>query len=164
MTDGIPVFGPVSVNTGEALDLAKSGLVKGSPYLAAGIALANADEIAEILDDFLADAARTLTATSQEQFCGALRAWGDALVHLATVILSPVVSTGADSSFVWSALVSDAYPDVSRTRSRPRRIASSLNMLIAAFLTSRFFAAEAVSWAARVVTPPSVLVRREVNP
>jgi hypothetical protein len=96
VTDGIPVFGPVSVNTGEALDLAKSGLVTTSPYLAAGIALANADEIAEILEDFLADAARTLTATSQEQFCGALRAWGDDLVHLATVILSPVVSTGAD--------------------------------------------------------------------
>ena len=96
MTDGIPVFGPVSVNTREALDLAKSGLVKGSPYLAAGIALANADEIEEILEDFLADAGRTLTATSHEQFCGALRAWGDDLVHLATVILSPVVSTGAD--------------------------------------------------------------------
>jgi hypothetical protein len=96
VTDGIPVFGPVSVNTGEALDLAKSGLVKGSPYLAAGIALANAGEIEEILEDFLADAARTVTATSQEQFCGALRAWGNDLVHLATVILSPVVSTSAD--------------------------------------------------------------------
>jgi hypothetical protein len=96
VTDGIPVFGPVSVNTGEALDLAKSGLVKGSPYLAAGIALANADEIAEILEDFLADAARTVTATSHEEFCGALRAWGNDLVHLATVLLSPVVATGAD--------------------------------------------------------------------
>ncbi len=96
MTDGIPVFGPVSINTGEALDLAESGLVTTSPYLAAGIALANAGEIEQILEDFLADAARTLTSTSQEEFCGALRAWGDDLVQLATVILSPVVSTGAD--------------------------------------------------------------------
>jgi hypothetical protein len=96
VTDGIPVFGPVSINTGEALDLAKSGLVTTSPYLAAGIALANVGEIEEILEHFLADAARTLTATSQEQFCGALRAWGNDLVHLAEVILSPVVSTGAD--------------------------------------------------------------------
>ncbi|CAN5259125.1 hypothetical protein BH18ACT12_BH18ACT12_08990 [soil metagenome] len=96
MTDGIPVFGPVSVDTGEALDLAKSGLVKSAPCLAAGIALANADEIADILDDFLADAARTLTVTSQEDFCRAMRAWGDDIVDLATVMLTPVANAGSD--------------------------------------------------------------------
>lgn len=96
MSDGIPVFGPVSVNTGEALDLAKSGLVKSAPFLAAGIAFANADEIAEILQEFVADAARTLTATSHEEFCGAMRAWGDDLVRLATVMLTPVATVGSD--------------------------------------------------------------------
>ena len=43
-------------------------------------------------------------------------------------------------------------------------MASSLNRLIAAFLISMFFAADAVSWATRVVTPPSVRVSRVVNP
>ena len=43
-------------------------------------------------------------------------------------------------------------------------MASSLNRLIAAFLISVFLAAEAVSCAARVVTPPSVRVIRAVNP
>ncbi len=41
---------------------------------------------------------------------------------------------------------------------------SSLNRLMAAFLISVFFAADAVSCATRVVTPPSVRVRRVVNP
>ena len=67
---------------------------------------------------------------------------------------------GADSSFVLSAFESGANPEVSRTRSRPSRMSSSLNMLMAAFLASRFLAAEAVSWATRVVTPPSVRVSR----
>ena len=71
---------------------------------------------------------------------------------------------GAERSFVLSAFDSCANPEVSRTRSSPSRIASSLNMLIAVFFASRFFAADAVNCAARVVTPPSVRVSREVNP
>ena len=67
---------------------------------------------------------------------------------------SALPAGGAVSSFVLSAFDSDAKPDVSRTRSSPRRMASSLNRLIAAFLISTFFAADAVSWATRVVTPP----------
>ena len=53
----VPLFGPVTLNTSEALREAKGGLVKSAPYLAAGIALANADEILEIVEDLLADAA-----------------------------------------------------------------------------------------------------------
>ncbi|HSL65062.1 MAG TPA: hypothetical protein VK874_10435, partial [Gaiellaceae bacterium] len=99
MSDGIPpvpLFGPVTLNTSEALREAKSGLVKSAPYLAAGIAIANADEIVEIIEDLLADALRTLTVTSQQELCSALRAWGRDLEHLAEVILSPVADAGAD--------------------------------------------------------------------
>jgi hypothetical protein len=96
VSGGIPVYGPISVNTGEALKLAKSGAVKVSPLLAAGIAVANFDEVVDILDDFLVDAGRTLTATSQAEFCGALRAWGQDFAELAAVILSPVASAGSD--------------------------------------------------------------------
>ena len=52
----VPLFGPVTLNTSEALREAKGGLVKSAPYLAAGIAIANADEIVEIVEDLLADA------------------------------------------------------------------------------------------------------------
>ena len=45
----VPLFGPVTLNTSEALREAKGGLVKSAPYLAAGIAIANADEILEIV-------------------------------------------------------------------------------------------------------------------
>jgi hypothetical protein len=96
VTDGIPVFGPVSVNTGEALKLAKDGAIKVSPLLAAGIAIANFDDVLDILDDLVADAARTLTSTSQEEFCGAMRAWGEDIAELATVILGPVAGAGSD--------------------------------------------------------------------
>jgi Family of unknown function (DUF6603) len=96
VTDGIPVFGPISVNTGETLGLAKDGAVHVGPLLAAGIAVANLDEVAGILEDFAADAARTLTSTSQQEFCGALRAWGRDLAHLAEVILGPVAAAGSD--------------------------------------------------------------------
>ncbi len=92
----VPLFGPVTLNTSEALREAKGGLVKSAPYLAAGIAIANADEILEIVEDLLADALRTLTVTSQQELCGALRAWGRDLEHLAEVILSPVADAGAD--------------------------------------------------------------------
>jgi hypothetical protein len=92
----IPVWGPITLNTREALREAESGLVKSAPYLAAGIAIANADEIVEIIEDLLADAARTLTVTSQRELCNALRAWGRDLDHLAEVILSPVADAGTD--------------------------------------------------------------------
>lgn len=92
----VPLFGPVTLNTSEALREAKGGLVKSAPYLAAGIAIANADEIVEIVEDLLADALRTLTVTSQQELCAALRAWGRDLEHLAEVILSPVADAGAD--------------------------------------------------------------------
>jgi Family of unknown function (DUF6603) len=96
MTDGIPVFGPVSINTREALKLAKDGGVAVSPFLAAGIALANFDEVIDIVDDFVADAIRTLTSTSEEEFCDSLDAWGDDFIELATVILGPVANAGSD--------------------------------------------------------------------
>ena len=92
----VPLFGPVTLNTSEALREAKTGLVKSAPYLAAGIALANADEILGIVEDLLADAARTVTVTSQQELCAALRAWGRDLEHLAEVMLSPVADAGAD--------------------------------------------------------------------
>src|SRR5262245_52486882 len=92
----VPLFGPVTLNTSEALREAKGGLVKSAPYLAAGIAIANADEIVEIVQDLLADTLRTLTVTSQQELCNALRAWGRDLEHLAEVILSPVADAGAD--------------------------------------------------------------------
>ena len=92
----VPLFGPITLDTSEALREAKGGLVKSAPYLAAGIAIANADEILEITEDLLADALRTLTVTSQHEFCGALRAWGRDLEHLAEVILSPVADASAD--------------------------------------------------------------------
>lgn len=92
----VPLFGPVTLNTSEALREAKGGLVKSAPYLAAGIAIANADEILEITEDLLADALRTLTVTSQQELCSALRAWGRDLEHLAEVILSPVADASAD--------------------------------------------------------------------
>jgi hypothetical protein len=92
----IPVWGPITFNTREALREAKGGLVKSAPYLAAGIAIANADEILEITEDLLADALRTLTVTSQQELCGALRAWGRDLEHLAEVVLSPVADASAD--------------------------------------------------------------------
>jgi hypothetical protein len=96
VTDGIPVAGPISVNTGEALKLAKDGAIRVSPYLAAGIAIANFDEVLDIVEDLVADAAQTLAARSEDEFCGSLRAWGHDLAHLAEVILGPVVSTGSD--------------------------------------------------------------------
>ncbi|MGE5691549.1 MAG: DUF6603 domain-containing protein [Pseudomonadota bacterium] len=92
----VPVFGPITFNTREALREAKGGLIKSAPYLAAGIAIANADEILEIVEDLLADALRTLTVTSQQELCSALRAWGRDLEHLAEVMLSPVADAGAD--------------------------------------------------------------------
>ncbi|MGE5273971.1 MAG: DUF6603 domain-containing protein [Verrucomicrobiota bacterium] len=119
MTDGIPVAGPISVNTGEALELAKDGAIRVSPYLAAGIAIANFGEVLDIVEDLVADAARTLASRSEEEFCGSLRAWGDDLAHLAEVILGPVVTTGSD---VVQTLA------IELLRSRFERLASMLTL------------------------------------
>ena len=96
MTDGVPIWGPISLNTGETLKLAKSGAIRVGPYLAAGIAVANFAEIEGILADLLVDVGRTLTSTSHEEFCSALSHWGHDLAHLAEVMLGPVVSAGGD--------------------------------------------------------------------
>jgi hypothetical protein len=96
VTTRIPVFGPISVNLGEALRLAKDGGIAASPFVAAGIAIANIDDVLDIVDDLIADAARTLTSTSDEEFCGSLRAWGDDFTELAAVILGPVAGAGSD--------------------------------------------------------------------
>jgi hypothetical protein len=98
------VFTPLTVATGEVIETAESGLVTVSPILAAGVAAANPVHLAQILEDLAADAAQTLNARSHEDFCNALRAWGEDLVELAAVVLTPVAAAGVVASELVEAL------------------------------------------------------------
>ena len=95
MTDvARPVFVPLTTVTGEVIDTARSGLVTLSPILEAGVAAANPVRLAQILEELAADAALTLSARSHDDFCNAMRAWGEDLVELAAVVLTPVAAAG----------------------------------------------------------------------
>ena len=96
MTEGVPIWGPITLNVRETLELLQDGATEAAPLLAAGIAIANFDEVVDILDDMLANVGATLTATSQEQFCDALRSWGDDIARLATLLVSPVAAGAAE--------------------------------------------------------------------
>jgi hypothetical protein len=95
MTDVVrPVLGPVTTVTGEVIDTARASATTASPILIAGLEAANPVRLAAILQDLAADAALTLSARSHEEFCDALRAWGNDLVELAEVVLTPLAAAG----------------------------------------------------------------------
>jgi hypothetical protein len=105
MTDvARPIFVPLTTVTGEVIDTARSGLVTLSPILEAGVAAANPVRLAQILEDLAADAALTLSARSHDDFCNAMRAWGDDLVELAAVVLTPVAAAGVVAGELVEAL------------------------------------------------------------
>jgi hypothetical protein len=105
MTDGArTVFAPLTTVTGEVIDTARSGLVTVSPILEAGVAAANPVRLAQILEELAADAALTLSARSHDDFCNAMRAWGEDLVELAVVVLSPVAAAGVVAAELVEAL------------------------------------------------------------
>ena len=88
------VFTPVAIVADEVIDTARSSLVTVSPILAAGAAAANPVRLAAILQELAADAALTLAARSHDDFCAAMKAWGEDLVELATVVLTPLGAAG----------------------------------------------------------------------
>ncbi len=94
MTDAGSVFAPLTAAAGEVIDTAESGLVTVSPILEAGLAAADPVQLAQLLEELAADAALTLAARSQDDFCNAMRAWGDDLAGLAAVVLAPVAAAG----------------------------------------------------------------------
>ena len=105
MSDGPQsVLLPVTTVTDEVLETARSGLVTVSPILAAGVAAANPVQLAQILQELAEDAARTLGVRSHEDFCDALRAWGEDIVRLATVVLTPVAAAGVVAAELTEAL------------------------------------------------------------
>jgi len=99
-----PVFVPLTTVTGEVIDTARSGLVTLSPILEAGVAAANPVRLAQILEELAADAALTLSARSHDDFCNAMRAWGEDLVELAAVVLTPVAAAGVVAAELVEAL------------------------------------------------------------
>ena len=123
MTDlARPVFVPLTTVTNEVIDTARSGLMTVSPILAAGVAAADPIRLAQILLDLSTDAALTLSARSHEDFCNAMRAWGNDLVELATVVLAPVAATGVVASELAEALVIEVL------RFKFARLASMLSL------------------------------------
>ena len=109
MTDAASsVFTPVTIVADEVIDTARSSLVTVSPILAAGAAAANPVRLAAILQDLAADAAQTLAARSHDEFCAAMKAWGEDLVELATVVLTPLGAAGVVASELLEALVIEA--------------------------------------------------------
>jgi hypothetical protein len=98
------VFTPVTAVTGEALETARSGLTTFSPVLAAGLAAADPRELADILADLAENAARTLAVRSHEDFCNAMRAWGENLLRLAALALAPLAAAGVVAGDLLEAL------------------------------------------------------------
>lgn len=115
------IFGPLTAAVEEAVDVARSGLLTASP-MTAGVAAADPLRLAEIMQELAADAALTLGARSHEDFCNALRAWGEDLVELAELVLTPVVAVGAVSVELVQALV------VEILRVKLPRLASMLSL------------------------------------
>ena len=99
-----PVFLPLTTVADEVLETTQSGFVTVSPILEAGLAAANPIQLAQILQELAADAALTLNARSHEDFCNAMRAWGDDLLQLATIALTPVAAAGVVASELLEAL------------------------------------------------------------
>lgn len=71
------------------------------------LALANVDPVALATEitELEADAALTLTATSHDEFCDALKAWGRDLTDIAELLLASVVSTTRPSRDLLQSLV-----------------------------------------------------------
>ena len=106
MTDVVrPVLGPLTTVTGEVIDTARAGAITASPILLAGIEAANPVRLAAVLEDLATAAALTLNARSQDEFCNALRAWGDTLVELAEIVLTPLAAAGVVGLELTEALV-----------------------------------------------------------
>jgi hypothetical protein len=106
MTDVVrPVLGSLTTVTGEVIDTARASAVTASPILIAGLEAANPVRLAAILQDLAAAAALTLNARSHDEFCNALRAWGDAVVELAEVVLTPLAAAGVVGLELTEALV-----------------------------------------------------------
>ncbi len=116
------IFTPVAVAVDEVIDAVQSSLITVSPLLSAGVAAANQAQLTQILADLAADAAQTLAARSHEDFCNAMRAWGEDLVALAGVILAPVAAVGATALELVEALV------IELLRAKFPRLASMLSL------------------------------------
>ena len=104
MTDPKTVFTPLTTVTGEVIETTQAGVVTVSPLLAAGVHAADPIRLAQILQELAADAALTLSARSHEDFCNAMRAWGDDLVDLAVVVMTPVAVAGVVAAELLEAL------------------------------------------------------------
>ena len=123
MTDVVrPVLGPLTTVTGEVIDTARASATTVSPILIAGLDAANPVRLAGILQDLAAAAALTLNARSHDEFCNALRAWGDALVELAEVVLTPLAAAGVVGLELTEALV------IELLRFKLPRLASMLSL------------------------------------
>ena len=99
-----PVFVPLTTVADEVIETTQSALVTVAPILEAGLAAADPVQLAQILQDLAADAARTLNVRSHEDFCNALRAWGDDLLQLAAIALTPVAAAGVVAAELLEAL------------------------------------------------------------
>ena len=122
MTDPKSVFTPVTVVADEVIETARSGLVTVSPILAAGVASANPVRLAAILQDLMADAALTLAARSHDDFCDAMKAWGEDLLELAEVVLTPLAAAGVVGAELLEALAIEVL------RFKFKRLASMLSL------------------------------------
>lgn len=98
------VFGPLTTVADEVIETTQSAVVTVSPILEAGIAAADPIQLAQILQELAADAALTLKARSHEDFCNAMRAWGEDLLKLAAIALTPVAAAGVVASELLEAL------------------------------------------------------------
>ena len=122
MTDPKSIFTPVTVVADEVIETARSGLVTVSPILAAGVASANPVRLAAILQDLMADAALTLAARSHDDFCDAMKAWGEDLLELAEVVLTPLAAAGVVGAELLEALAIEVL------RFKFKRLASMLSL------------------------------------
>ena len=124
MTDVVrPVLGPLTTVTGEVIDTARAERHHGlaDPALRAWTPRTRCAS-PRILEDLAAAAALTLNARSQDEFCNALRAWGDALVELAEVVLTPLAAAGVVGLELTEALV------IELLRFKLPRLASMLSL------------------------------------
>ena len=117
-----PIFLPLTTVATEVIETVKSALVTVSPILETGIKTANPVQLAQIQAELAADAALTLNARNHEEFCNAMRAWGEDLVRLAAVVLAPLAVTGLVAAELVEALT------IELLRAKFPRLASMLSL------------------------------------
>jgi hypothetical protein len=116
------IFAPLTTVAEEVIESVQASLVTVSPILADGVRAADPERLTQITGELAADAALTLSARSHDEFCNAMRAWGNDIADLATLLLGPVVGAGVVASDLVEALA------IELLRHKLPRLASMLSL------------------------------------